>query len=318
LGEVRPPNIIKMIIFLYGEDTYRSRKKLEEITAHYKEIHKSGLNLKYFDGKNLDLSDVKNELQTVSMFKEKKLLILTDAFSNQGFKEGFLKEAKRFVDSDNVILFYEEKGEFPRDGLFTFLKKHAQSQGFELLSGLKIKNWLKGEFEKMKTKIDPMALEVMVNFAGNDLWQLANDVQKLVAYKGGREVEVKDVRLFVKPKLDTDIFKTIDAIALKNKKQALSLLHKHLEKGDSPLYLLSMINFQFRNILGVKDLIERGEPLSSSGLKPFLARKSSEQARKFTYEELKKIYQKIFQVDYSIKTGKLDPQAALDLLIAEL
>ncbi|KKT17588.1 MAG: DNA polymerase III subunit delta [Candidatus Nealsonbacteria bacterium RIFCSPLOWO2_01_FULL_43_36] len=307
-----------MIIFLYGEDTYRSRRKLEEIVAHYKEIHQSGLNLKYFDGNIVDFQDFKSELQTVSMFKEKKLLILTDVFSNQEFKDGFLKDAEWFVDSDNVILFYEEKGEFAHDRLFTFFKKHAQSQEFELLTGLKIKNWLKDEFTKNKTRIDPMALETMVNFAGNDLWQLANDVQKLVAYKRGKEIETKDVRLFVKPKLETDIFKTIDAISLKNKKQALNLLHKHLEKGDSPLYLLSMINFQFRNILGVKDLAERGEPLSSSGLKPFLARKSSEQARKFTYDELKKIYQKIFQIDYSIKTGKLDPQAALDLLIAEL
>ena len=303
-----------MIIFLYGEDTYRSRKKLEEIVAHYKEIHKSGLNLKYFDGKNADFQDIKRELQTASMFKEKKLLILTDVFSNQGLEDGFLKDAKRFVDSDNVILFYEEKGTFAKNPLFTFLKKHAQCQEFEPLTGLKIKSWLKDEFEKVKTKIDPMALELMVNFAGNDLWQLANDVQKLAAFKGGKEIAVKDIRLFVKPKLETDIFKTIDAISLKNKKQALNLLHKHLEKGDSPLYLLSMINFQFRNVLGVKDLAERGEPLSSSGLNPFVARKSAEQARKFTYEELKKIYLKIFQIDHSIKTGKIDPQAAGDNL----
>ena len=227
-----------MIIFLYGEDTYRSRRKLEEIVAHYKEIHQSGLNLKYFDGNIVDFQDFKSELQTVSMFKEKKLLILTDVFSNQEFKDGFLKDAEWFVDSDNVILFYEEKGEFAHDRLFTFFKKHAQSQEFELLTGLKIKNWLKDEFTKNKTRIDPMALETMVNFAGNDLWQLANDVQKLVAYKRGKEIETKDVRLFVKPKLETDIFKTIDAISLKNKKQALNLLHKHLEKGDSPLYLL--------------------------------------------------------------------------------
>ena len=307
-----------MIIFLYGEDTYRSRHKLQEIIAHYKEIHKSGLNLKYFDGKDTVFQDVKSELQTVSMFKEKKLLILTDVFSNQAFKDSFLKDSKRFIGSDNVILFYEEKGGFARDPLFTFLKKQAQSQEFELLNALKVRNWLKNEFKKNKTKIDPMALETMVNFAGNDLWQLANDVQKLVAYKGVREIETKDVRLLVRPKLETGIFELIDAIALKNKKQALILLHRHLEKGDNYSYLLSMINFQFRNILGVKDLIERGEALSHSGLKPFPARKSYELAKKFTYEELKKIYQKIFQVDYSIKTGKLDPQAALDLLIAEL
>jgi len=307
-----------MIIFLYGEDTYRSRRKLEEIVAHYKEIHKSGLNLRYFDGEASDLEDVKSELQTVSMFKEKKLLILTDIFSNQAFKENLLKDHKWFIKSDNVVLFYEKKGNFAKDPFFAFLKKHAQTQEFGLLNGAKIRIWLKNEFEKNKTRIDPMALEMMVNFAGNDLWQLANDVQKLVAFKGGKEITLKDVKLFVKPKIETDIFKTIDAISLKNKKLALNLLHKHLEKGDSPLYLLSMITFQFRNILGIKDLIERGEPLSKSGLKPFLARKSYEQARKFPYDELKKIYQKIFQVDYSIKTGKIDPQAALDMLIAEL
>ncbi len=80
-----------MIIFLYGEDTYRSRRKLEEIVAHYKEIHKSGLNLKYLDGKNADLSDVKGELQTASMFKEKKLL--------KPVKSGFLL-SRRLIHRD--------------------------------------------------------------------------------------------------------------------------------------------------------------------------------------------------------------------------
>ena len=83
-----------MIIFLYGEDTYRSRQKLEEIVAHYKEIHKSGLNLRYFDGETADLESIKSELQTVSMFKEKKLFVLTDAFLNKELKEDLLKDNK--------------------------------------------------------------------------------------------------------------------------------------------------------------------------------------------------------------------------------
>ena len=35
-------------------------------------------------------------------------------------------------------------------------------------------------------------------------------------------------------------------------------------------------------------------------------------------EELKKIYRKIFETDLKIKTGQLDPQTGLDLLIAEI
>ncbi len=307
-----------MIIFLYGENTYQSRQKLDEVIARYKETHKSGLNLKFFDGKELSFQDIKDELQILPMFKEKKLFILDDAFANQAFKDDFAADIERFVRSDSVILFYESKGSFQKDSFFNLLKKHAKSQEFEALSGQKLRSWLKGEFEKTGVKIDPLALESMISFVGNDLWQLANEARKLAAFKKGREIGSKDVALMVKPKIETDIFKTIDAIALKNKKQALVLLHKHLENGDSPLYLLSMINYQFRNILGVKDLIERGKALSRSGLNPFVARKSYEQSRKFTMEELKKIYQRIFQVDYRIKTGRIEPQAALDLLIAEL
>ena len=102
------------------------------------------------------------------------------------------------------------------------------------------------------------------------------------------------------------------------KRQALHLLHQHLEKGESPVYLLAMINYQFRNILEIKDLLERGLPLSRSLLHPFVARKSFQQAQRFSFDELKKIYRKIFEIDYGMKTGKIEPQTALDLFISEI
>ena len=49
----------------------------------------------------------------------------------------------------------------------------------------------------------------------------------------------------VRPKIETAIFETIDTLAQRNKKKALRLLQDHLDKGDSPFYLLKMINFQY-------------------------------------------------------------------------
>jgi DNA polymerase-3 subunit delta len=49
-----------------------------------------------------------------------------------------------------------------------------------------------------------------------------------------------------------------------------------------------------------------------------LVKKSYRQAQRFTLWQLKKIYQKIFQVDLAIKTGKVEPETALDLFIAEI
>lgn len=307
-----------MIIFLYGQDTYRMREKLKEIIERHKKIHKSGLNLKYFD----DFTNFKDEIRQTSMFKEKKLAVITDIFANPDFKEKFLENKKEFLNSEDIILIYEEKDFNKNNSLFKFLKKNAKSQEFKHLGGQNLKTWIKKEFDKYKTKIDSGVLEKLIEYIGNDLWQMSNEIKKLASFRNNKIVGVEDIELLVRSKIETDIFKTIDAIADKNKKQALNLLHKHLEKGDSPLYLLSMINYQFRNLLIVKDFIEKHKPynviLKKSGLHPFVVKKTYYQSQKFSFQELKKIYQKIFKVDLDIKTGRIQPEIALDLLIAEI
>lgn len=127
----------------------------------------------------------------------------------------------------------------------------------------------------------------------------------------------------VNSEVETDIFKTIDAIARKNKKQALELLHKHLADGDSVPYLLSMINFQFRNLLLIKSestndirMMRISDLSKKLGMHPFAVQKSYKLCEKFALPEIKKIYQKIFEADVNIKTGKIEPQTALDLLIS--
>ncbi len=307
-----------MIIFLHGQDTYRSRKKLKELIEHYKKIHKTGLSLKYIDIKKLSFKDLEDELKQTSIFKEKKLLILTNVFSNTDFKKSFAKKGKKFIDSENTVLFYEPDKIDKRDALLKFLNKYAKSQEFELLSGLKLKNWIKKEFEVRDGKINDLVLEKFISFVDNNPWQIINEIEKLVNFKNGEQVELKDIKLLIRPKVESDIFKTIDAIASKDKKRALKLLKNHLKKGDNPLYLLSMINYQFRNLLIIKDLIEKNLSPFSAGLHPFVVRKSSALANKFTFSELKKIYQILFEVDLNIKTGKIDPEAALDLFITEI
>ena len=307
-----------MIIFLYGKDTYRMKEKLKEVIERHKKIHKSGLNLNYFN----DFTDLKDGIRQTSMFKEKKLAVVTNLFASSDFKEEFFKNKKEFLDSEDIILIYEEKDFNKNNSLFKFLKKNAKCQEFKFFTGQKLKDWIKKEFDRYKTKIDPEVLEKLIEYVGNDLWQMSNEIRKLASFRNNETVKAEDIKLLVKSKVETDIFKTIDAIADKNKKQALNLLHKHLEKGDSPLYLLSMINYQFRNLLIVKDLIEKHKPyniiLKRSGLHPFVVKKSYYQSQKFTFQELKRIFQKIFKKDLDIKTGRIQPEIALDLLIAEI
>ena len=311
-----------MIIFLYGPDTFRSSRKLKEIIDYYKKIHKSGLNLIFFSQDNLDFKKFKEALSSFSIFKEKKLIILKDIFSSPPFKEEFLKEKEKILQSKEIIVIYEKKEISAKDSLFLFLKKNSRAQEFKFLTPPKLKAWLKKEFEKYQTPISPSALSLFSQFVGNDLWRADNEIKKLVNFKKGRKIEEKDIYLLVRPEMETDIFKTIDFIASKNKKLALKLLHRHLEKGEHPLYLLSMIIFQFRNLLEIRDLLEKGTPywllFRKSNLNNYVIKKSYQLAKKFSLSELKRIYRKIFEIDFNIKTGKLESETALDLLIGEI
>jgi len=314
-----------MIIFLYGPGTYRSKQKLNEIIEHYKKIHKSGLSLIFFDFKEDSFEDFRDAFKSFSMFKEKKLMVLKNLFFNSKIENDFLKNLREISRSKEIILIYEEEID-ENTPLAKELKKEAKFQKFNLLEGIFLKNWVKREFQKYSARIEPEALNLLLDFVGNDLWQMENEIKKLVNYSPGKEIKRKDIELLVKPKIETDIFKTIDAIAAKNKRKALFLMKEHLEKGDSPAYLLAMINFQFRNLLIIKsselrrELYTNDMRILSEKLKmhPYVIRKAIQQSKKFSLEELKKIYQKIFQVDLGIKTGKIDPETALDLLIAEI
>ena len=83
-----------------------------------------------------------------------------------------------------------------------------------------------------------------------------------------------------------------------------------------------MMSFQFRNLLIIKDFVENHKPynviLKKSGLHPFVVKKTYHQSQQFTFEELKKIFNKIFKVDLDIKTGKVRPELALEIFITQI
>ncbi len=316
-------NFSIMLIFLYGQDTYRSRQKLKEIINHHQKIHQSGLNLKIYDAQDLNFQTFRDEFQQISMFKEKKLVVLENVFSNQKFKEEFLKNKEIFLISKEIIVIFEESKVLEGDKLTKFLKENGKFQKFELLEGQRLKNWVKKEFEKEKVEIEIGALEKIIDFVGNNLWQMTNEIKKLISYKKGNSIKEKDVELLVKAKPEAEIFETITAIAQKNKKKALKLIEKHLEKGDSPFYLLKMITYQFRNLIMVKTFTSQGffgadtRIISQrTGIKPYAVKKTIELTRNFSLEELKKIYRKIFEADLNIKTGKINPEEGIKMLIA--
>lgn len=317
-----------MILFLHGPDTYRSRQKVRDIIFGYKKAYADAVHVKDIDCAHVEVENLRNEIESISMFEKKKLLILRNALRNthvESFFEGYKKE---FEKSERILIVLwetEEIKEKTKNTLYQWLKKNVKCQEFSLLSPPFLKAWISREFEGYGIKIEPRVTELLARAVGNDLWQLAQEVRKIAAFKGAEEngsVKEADIALLVRGKTEVDVFATIDSIAQKDKKKALELLMNHLKKGDSPHYLLTMFLYQFRTLIEIRDMmdgdISTSAMVQKSGLHPYVLKKGLRVAQLFSMNELRAIYKKLFHLDTAFKTGRVEPEGALNLFVAAL
>ena len=103
-----------MLLFLYGNDTFRSLKKLKDIVDSYREKNRSGFNLREFNLGEEDFKIFRDELRSKSIFRETKLLIVRHAFSNEKTEKEVLSLKKALSCSPDIIVFFE-RGEVPKN-----------------------------------------------------------------------------------------------------------------------------------------------------------------------------------------------------------
>lgn len=281
-----------MIIFLYGEDFFRSSQKVAEIKNKFLEKDPVASGLSIFDfeparnatpasnasrsdanwhsvagGDKAEIKKVLNVLSTANLLAPKRLVIVKNLISagleieQEEMLSYFKKNKSIESDSDAVIIFWENCQPKKGNALFKFLeskKIETKIQKFEKLSGVKLAGWIMKRIMELdaKAKISKTALDKLMIFSGDNMILLDKEIQKLVNYADGKVIKEEDIELLVKADINNNIFHTIDALANGNKKEALKLLHNHLKKGEDPFYILAMFIYQFRNLIKVADLKE--------------------------------------------------------------
>jgi len=318
-----------MIIFLYGEDTFRSRQKLKALKEKFRqEVDKDGSSLVLLDGAETDLGKINEAVATASLFSRKRMVVIERIFSNKSKNlTNSLEELFKKKDNDNIVIFWDDiSGEkMSKNKFFNFLSAQKFSQNFKALSNLETSNWIIKEVNGHSVKISQQATNALVAMFGNDLWTLNNEIEKLVNRKQGEgsdEINAEDIGRLEGGKIDENIFAFTDAISQKNKAQALSLFEKEMEAGAADVYLVRMIIRQFRILLQVRQGLDSGfspqQIASQLKIHPFVVNKSFQQVQKFDLELLKKIFNRLVEIDSGIKSGKSDFKTQISLLIAQI
>ncbi|MFC1651989.1 DNA polymerase III subunit delta [Patescibacteria group bacterium] len=310
-----------MLIFFYGENTFDSQKKLLELKERFLEKDQDGMNLVEKEGKDLTPADFEKEIATMPFLGGKRLVVVRNFISENKDKKIHekIKEQLANISEDIVVIFFEAGSPDKRLGLFKQLKKKAKTEEFILPQGYELNSWIENEVEKQEGKIQRVALNKLAVFVGNDLWQLHNEIKKLIAYADGEEIKSDDIELLVQAKIDENIFRLTDAFGKKNRKQTLEILEEFLELGLRSEYLVGMLAGHLRNLIQVKELNEKGsspyEIQKETKIHPYAVKKSLEQVHFFNLKDLKKLYQDLFELDEKIKRGQIKGDLALELLL---
>ena len=322
-----------MILFLYGADTFRSHRMLQEMKNKFiKDTDDDANSLGMVDGQTATLKEISEKINTGSLFVKKRMVIINNIFKNKKTKI-FVELAdylKKFSASeDNIIIFIDEELggknkalKVDAKKLFTFLGKQKYVQEFKTLSNLQLLSFIKKEAESYKKEVGANAAALLINFTNGDLWTIANEVKKLSFYTQNKIISENDVKELCVGAVNEDIFALTDALSSKNKNRALKLLEEQYEAGLGDEYLIAMLIRQFKILLQIRTAIDNNlsptETANQLKLHPYVIKKGLLQAKNFSAENLKIYLNRLINLDFSNKNGLSQIKTELMLLISDI
>lgn len=320
-----------MIVYIYGEDTFRSREFLKKSIAEFKSKRDpQGYNTLIFDVEKESPDRILGEIATLPFLAEKRMIVLQNILSNSN-KE-FLAKIIDLIENnkipESVVLIVWQGEQIGKTSeakkLADLLKKGKFAYSFELFKDIELQNWIIQEVMARGGKIDRNASGNLSRLAGADLWLVSAVIDQLVAYKKGEEIKSADVALFIDEKTDENIFNMVDAIVGGNKKTAFKLMRDQRVIGEDESYLFTMIMRQFKILLQIRDLWEREDSLTSDqiakriSVHPYVAKKSLPLVKKYSLQDLKIIYSDLLEIDIKTKTGLANQSVLIDYFVGKL
>lgn len=320
-----------MILFLYGEDSFRSRRKLTEYKERFLKKYGPQGSLQVIDAEEKKGFNFPEIARSGGLFSPVRLIIIKNLLAQfPGEKQEkiaeFLKSDKTVAkEKDLVIIFWEENAPKKTNILFKYFEKNAKLERFERLEGTKLNDWINSRLKEInpEVEISRPAIEKLAVYAGESTEQVNNEILKLANYKNKGEISENDVDKLVPAALISNIFETVEAASSGNKKKALELLHKQLKNNEDAFYILSMYVYQFRNLLKIGEYFFQGitnkfDVAKKAGLHPYVVQKTLPQLKNFTLLKLKNIYKNLQKIDMEAKTGKVEINLALDKFLVKL
>lgn len=326
---------------LRGDDNTRIKEVIAGFQAGLGDPSMAGLNTTRHDGETLSYETLQADALTMPFLADRRLIIVGNAraFLSKMAKDrtqNCLDLLGNLPETTALVMMVEDQQAKKRGERFwehgkayawltDWMRDHndlALLVDCALPDEEDMPSWILRKAKELGGGFKPDAARLLASYVGNNTLRAQNEMEKLITYVGDRQVvEEADVSLLTAQEQEGDIFALTDALGERNGKAAIKQFLLLLEHNDL-LELTGMIHRQFRLLIQAREILDvGGKPQDIErelGVLGFVARKLSDQARRFNMRQLLEIYDRLLKIDLDMKTGGTPGDVAYELLIADL
>ncbi|MGP1612826.1 MAG: DNA polymerase III subunit delta [Catonella sp.] len=305
----------KRCYLLYGAEPYMIR--------YYKNALKTAIlgsgdaiNLSTFSGKITDISSVIAAMQTLPFFSEYRCIVI----ENSGLFSA-ANELSSYIDKipETTVIIFAETEVDKRTKLYKAITKIGQVEEFKIQNENELSKAIINKLASNNISISPELAKYFVIRIGMSMDELFSESNKLIAYVYEKKVATKEDIDYVCPRqLSDKIFDLMDFIGKKERENAMALYLDLISLQESPIKILSLINTHFYRLHCIKQWIDegrKGEIAKPLKINPYYMPKYIEQTQNFSTEKLKEAVNQCLFTDNAIKTGEMNEEIAVELLI---
>jgi len=319
-----------MKFLLHGPDTFRMRRKFEQIRAQFvKARDAAGMNVSRLRAGEHSADDIAEAFFTSPFLAEKKMVVLEGFLSLPLAKQEGLADLLQRKPESTVAVFIEEAEgkDIEKSPLYPLLASEKHSERFPTPTSTDLERFCVTEAAAQGLTINPSEARLLATAIGDDLPRLHGELMKVCAYAlaaGKTILDKASIAELIPEAADTDIFGFVDACTRGDCRNATTMLENLLQNGYSEHHVVAMLERQFRLLVAAAEMNTATHAPSAQdlgkalGVHHFPAGKALTAVRTRPYDWYLSRHTALLDLDRKAKSGATNPSALLNTFIASL
>jgi DNA polymerase-3 subunit delta len=258
INDIKQGNI-KPIYFLMGEEPYYIDKLTEYIENNILTDEEKGFNQMVLYGKDVTVEDIVSNAKRYPMMADRQVVIVKEAQELSRTIEKLESYAENPQPTTVLVIAYKYKTLDKRKKVTKVLDKNGLVFESKKLYDNQVGEWIKRVLSGKGFGIEPKAAAMLVEFLGNDLSKISNELDKLaIILPKGSTITPKLIEDNIGISKDYNIFELRKAIGEKDQLKAYKIADYFAQNPKyNPLVMTVGLIFGFFNQLlqyhGLKD-----------------------------------------------------------------